>query len=210
MLAHQGWASKEHVLGLLQVATAAYKLLMALLGDTRQHEAMLGCLTALPTGVLGQAASMHPVPVTLHPLAKCSSTAICLVSAAMPFRSCSARCQCCQESASITLVKLPFEPCSYCAVDIIGALHSEASETTCTMFTVFDGCVVLMSSSPNQMPVLIPLRVQTWLLCCLCMSLAVCNAAQACQPCSLAGKALPSPTESKANIQCICCSVKLV
>lgn len=34
----------------LQIATAAYKTLMALLGDTHQQEALTGCLTSLPTG----------------------------------------------------------------------------------------------------------------------------------------------------------------
>lgn len=34
----------------LQVATAAFKTLMALLGDTHQYEALLGCRSSLPTG----------------------------------------------------------------------------------------------------------------------------------------------------------------
>lgn len=34
----------------LQVATAALKTLMALLGDTHQYEALLGCRSSLPTG----------------------------------------------------------------------------------------------------------------------------------------------------------------
>ena len=36
----------------LQVATAAYKTLLALLDDTRQYQALTGSLTSLPTGEL--------------------------------------------------------------------------------------------------------------------------------------------------------------
>ena len=46
----------------LQVATAAYKILLALLGDTRQSQALTGSLTSLPTGELA---------------ACCTSSAVC-------------------------------------------------------------------------------------------------------------------------------------
>jgi hypothetical protein len=36
--------------GCLQVATAAFKTMMSLLGDTHQYEALLGCRSRLPTG----------------------------------------------------------------------------------------------------------------------------------------------------------------
>ena len=41
---------KAEVVAYLQVATAAFKTLMAVMGDTHQYEALLGCRSVLPTG----------------------------------------------------------------------------------------------------------------------------------------------------------------